>query len=166
MMSISFFRDRKTPAAQNQLQVLKVLERQIDILLNPALLGGGLNPEDIEIKTNFSVTMDLHADGPGYNRAYDQGIRKLVYGFAEGVSAEQLQPLGAIKTVVVVASDTWTIQIGKASYRAKISGLTMKPRDRWTLSHVRCDDYYESNPFRSLVIWVNGNDRMDFSVVI
>ena len=163
-MSMSLL-NTKNPeyTSDRTLQILQVLEKSTDVLLN-SMLTVNLDPEDIRIEENFTVTMDLHADKGGYNRYYDPGIRLLVYGKYESYSAEQKQPLGAVTTEVVVSGTTWTITIGSAHYTADASGLKHKPRNHWTLSFLKKDDYYTSNPYRAFVMWVNGSDELEFSV--
>ena len=147
------------------LRILQVLDKRTDVILNSVLLRSGLDERDTMIKRNFPVTMDLHSARPGSHRYYDDEIRKLVYGDAGASLSIAEKPLDAVRTEVVVAGSTWTITIGSARYTADASGLRSRPRDHWTLSLLRRDEYYTSNPLRAFVMWVNGGNELAFSLV-
>ena len=151
--------------ADKNLRILEVLDKRTDVLLNSVLLRSGLTRMDGMINEDFNVTMDLRSSKPGVYRHYDDKIRKLIYGYIDSYLADTKQPLDAVATKVVVSGSKWTITIGSARYMADASGLRFKPKEYWTLSLLRADDYYTSNPLRSFVMCVNGDQDLEFSLV-
>ena len=80
-MSMSLL-NTKNPeyTSDRTLQILQVLEKSTDVLLN-SMLTVNVDPVDIRTEEKFTVTMDLHADKGGYNHYYDPGIRLLAVSY-------------------------------------------------------------------------------------